>query len=277
MKKQLTTILAITICAAVLAACGWKPEVTAVPLTQPWTTMNLPVKDNAVVWKSDPNEFRAVHKEDKRTILKSYTDALKGQGWQLGDFNESGDRFEVDMKKGSEPLRLEVYDFDNTGVVIKTGAEIDANPYYPSNTTKSSTSSGDTKSADSKTDGTAPPTSNAKVEKADFTVTSEEFDKEFTKKGAKKEDLEKYASKNIAVTGRVSTLVLEKQGTVQPWVTLYAPGVLRGVNCYFDDADVEQMKRLKMDKMVKVQGFKDSFIVPEVSPTLDHCQVLEAN
>lgn len=116
-----------------------------------------------------------------------------------------------------------------------------------------------------------------KVEKADYTVKSEEFDKEFTKKGAKEADLQKYASKNIAVTGRVSMIVTEKKGTVQPWVTLYAPGVLAGINCYFDDENVEQMKQLKMDKVVKVQGFKDSFIVPEVSPTLDHCVVLETD
>ena len=138
--------------------------------------------------------------------------------------------------------------------------------------------------------GTAPPPSNAasnssnasstttaKVEKADFTVTSEELDKEFHKDGVTDKDLEKYENKNIAVTGRVSMLVTEKKGTVQPWVTLYAPGVLRGVSCYFDDADVDQMKRLKEDKIVKVQGFMDDFIVPKVSPRLEHCQVLEAN
>lgn len=55
--------------------------------------MNLPIKENAVVWKSETNKFRAVHKEDKRTILKNYTDALKAQGWELGDFKESGDRY----------------------------------------------------------------------------------------------------------------------------------------------------------------------------------------
>ena len=121
------------------------------------------------------------------------------------------------------------------------------------------------------------PTTSAKVEKADFTVTSEELDKEFHKEGVTSKDLEKYENKNIAVSGRVSMLVTEKKGTVQPWVTLYAPGVLRGVSCYFDDVDVDQMKRLKEDKMVKVQGFMDDFIVPKVSPRLEHCQVLEAN
>jgi tRNA_anti-like len=116
----------------------------------------------------------------------------------------------------------------------------------------------------------------SEVEKADFTVTSEELDKEFNRKGVKSEDLEKYANKIIAVSGRVSMLVTEKKGTTQPWVTLYAPGIGNGVNCYFDDENVDQMKKLTEDKMAKVQGFQDDFIVPEISPMLKHCVVLEA-
>lgn len=118
---------------------------------------------------------------------------------------------------------------------------------------------------------------NPNIERADFTMTSEELDKEFHKEGVTSKDLEKYANKNIAVSGRVSMLVTEKKGTVQPWVTLYAPGILRGVSCYFDDEDVNQMTRLKMDRMAKVQGFMDDFIVPKVSPRLERCQVLEAS
>ncbi len=119
MNKQLIGILAIALLTIGSAACGWKPEVSAVALTAPWTTMNLPVKENAVVWKSDANEFRAVHKDAKRAVLKSYTDALKAQGWELGKFDESGDRFMVDMKKSHEEIHLEFYDFNNTGVVIR--------------------------------------------------------------------------------------------------------------------------------------------------------------
>jgi hypothetical protein len=115
----------------------------------------------------------------------------------------------------------------------------------------------------------------SKVEPADFTVTAEQLDKEFTRKGVKEEELEKYKNKNIAVTGRVSMLVKEKKGTTQPWVTLYAPGTLHGVNCYFDDADVGQMSKLEEDKMAKVQGFQDDFLTPEISPMLKHCKVLE--
>lgn len=119
MKKYSIAIFMISILSICFAACGWKPEVSAVPLTAPWNALNLPVKENAVVWKSDPAEFRAVHKDDKKLVMKNYTDALKAQGYQPSDFKEVGDRFYVDMTKGAETLGLEFYDFDNTGVLIE--------------------------------------------------------------------------------------------------------------------------------------------------------------
>ncbi len=119
MKKQFTAVSILFLVSILLSACGWKPEVAAVPLTAPWSTMNLPVKENAVVWKSEPNEFRAVHKDDKKTVTKNYTDTLKTQGWELGKFDESGDRYYLEMSKGSEKIDVEFYDFDNTGVVIR--------------------------------------------------------------------------------------------------------------------------------------------------------------
>ncbi len=119
MKKNLTVIIGISLFMLCLTACGWKPQVTAVPLTSPWNAFNLPVKENAVVWKSEPNEFRAVHKEDKKTIAKNYTDTLKGQGFTVEKFDEVGNRWYLDMKKGAEKLNLEFYDFDNTGVLIE--------------------------------------------------------------------------------------------------------------------------------------------------------------
>src|SRR5687767_12979678 len=57
--------------------------------------------------------------------------------------------------------------------------------------------------------GTAPEPTTPKIEKADFTMTSEEYDKEFNRKGVTDKDLEKYKSKNIQVTGRVTLLSLE--------------------------------------------------------------------
>lgn len=140
------------------------------------------------------------------------------------------------------------------------------------NTTTSNTASANSGSKPANNTSTSAPSN---IEKADFTMTSEELDGEFNRKGVTSKELEKYASKNIAVTGRVTMLVTEKKGTTQPWVTLYAPGLGNGVSCYFDDEDVAQMKQLKEDKIVKVQGFQDDFIVPEISPMLKHCQVIE--
>lgn len=118
MKKIIVANFGIVLLALLIVNCGWKPEVPAVPLTAPWTALNLPVKENAVVWKSEPTEFRAVHKDDKKTVTKNYTEALKAQGWQLGKFDQSGDRYYIDMSKGAEKLELEFYDFNNTGVVL---------------------------------------------------------------------------------------------------------------------------------------------------------------
>ncbi len=132
-----------------------------------------------------------------------------------------------------------------------------------------------TSAANRQNNPAAKPPDNPDLEKPDFTVTAEELDKEFTRDGVTGKDLEKYESKNIAVSGRVSTIVLEKKGTVQPWVTFYAPGILHGVSCHFDDDKVSQLQLLTKDKMAKVQGFQDDFIVPKISPKLKHCVVLE--
>ena len=122
MKKKITlTFMLAAVFAVGLAACGWKPTVTAVPLTAPWTTMNLPVKENAVVWGSTPTEFKAVHKDDKKTVLGKYTDALKAQGWTLDKFDDKSiaDRYTVNMSKGADKIEIEIYDFENTGVIIE--------------------------------------------------------------------------------------------------------------------------------------------------------------
>jgi len=82
--------------------------------------MNLPVKENAVVWKSLPNEFRAVHKDDKQTVMKNYTEALKAQGFALGKFDkDSSEAYTAEFTKGADKYSMRVYDFDNTGVGIE--------------------------------------------------------------------------------------------------------------------------------------------------------------
>ncbi len=166
--------------------------------------------------------------------------------------------------------------FNLAALILVLSAGLACNFFSKSNPSENQTVSVNASPVAEKDTGTAPDKLAAKTEKADFTTTAEQLDKEYTRKGVKDEDLEKYANKNIAVTGRVSTLVFEKKGTTQPWVTLYAPGVLHGVSCYFDDDNLEEMKKLKMDKIVTVQGFQDDFIVPEVSPRLDHCVVIKA-
>ena len=120
MKKTSIAILGFLLFSLTFAACGWKPEVSAVPITPPWSTMNLPVKENAVVWGSTATEFKAVHKEDKKSITKAYTEALKAQGWTLGTFDtESSGAYNAEMTKGGEKLSIRFYDFNNTGVIIE--------------------------------------------------------------------------------------------------------------------------------------------------------------
>lgn len=109
----------MTMIALFLAACGWKPKVAAVPITAPWDKMNLPVKENAVVWYSTDKEFRALHKDDKKVVLLSYVEALKSQGWVVASLDDkSSSTFLVDMTKASDKIHLDIYDYENTGVII---------------------------------------------------------------------------------------------------------------------------------------------------------------
>ena len=120
MKKTAAIFICAAIVALSLIACGWKPSVSAVPITAPWDKMNLPVKENAIVWASSDKQFKAVHKDDKKTVLGKYTDALKADGWTLGKFDDkAADRFYVDMSKGADKIQVEIYDFENTGVIIE--------------------------------------------------------------------------------------------------------------------------------------------------------------
>lgn len=120
MKRYFIVFLAIALLAVCLSACGWKPEVSAVPMTAPWSQMNLPVKENAVVWESSDKIFKAVHKDNQKTVLKNYTEALKAQGWQLGNFDDhNADSYSIDMTKGADKINVYIYDFHNTGVIIE--------------------------------------------------------------------------------------------------------------------------------------------------------------
>ena len=101
-----------------VSACSWKPSVTAVPLTPPWTTMNLPVEKDAVVWASTPTQFKAVHKAGRAEVGKAYLDALDKAGWKLTK-TDMGSMDFFDFEKDGEKIALNVYDFENTGVIIE--------------------------------------------------------------------------------------------------------------------------------------------------------------
>ncbi len=174
-------------------------------------------------------------------------------------------------------LKSSVFALFSLAIVLTVGLACKSLTSLGSNQTTTTNKGADTANttAGKPTDSDKKTAAPSKAEPADFTVTSEELDKEYNRKGVTAKELEKYSNKNIAVTGRVTMLVLEKNGTTEPWVTLFAPGLGNGVNCYFDDDNVGQMKMLQKDKMVKIQGFQDDFIVPEISPMLKHCVVLE--
>jgi hypothetical protein len=110
------SIFALALC---LTACGWNPDVTATPITEPWASMGLPVKENAVVWGSTDKQFKAAHKEDRKTVTTKYVEALKAKGWAMDAIDESSatNTF-VEMSKGADKLKLDIYNFRNTGVII---------------------------------------------------------------------------------------------------------------------------------------------------------------
>lgn len=118
MKKAISTFILATLIAAGLAACGWKPSVTAVPVTAPWSAMNLPVEKDAVVWGSTPTQFKAVHKAGREEIGAAYILALTKAGWKQTKKDLGAMDF-YDFEKGPEKIQLNVYDFENTGVIIE--------------------------------------------------------------------------------------------------------------------------------------------------------------
>ncbi len=117
MKNPTLTLMLAIVIAAGLAACGWKPTVTAVPLTAPWTAMNLPVEKDAVVWGSTPTQFKAAHKAGREEIGAAYALALTKAGWKQTK-KDLGTMDFYDFEKGAEKISLNVYDFENTGVII---------------------------------------------------------------------------------------------------------------------------------------------------------------
>lgn len=117
MKKMILAFMLAALVAVGLAACGWKPSVTAVPIGAPWNSMNLPIDKDAVVWGSTPAQFKAVHKAGRDEIGAAYILALTKAGWKQTK-KDMGSMDFYDFEKGSEKIQLNVYDFENTGVII---------------------------------------------------------------------------------------------------------------------------------------------------------------
>ena len=115
MSKRTSQILLLFVAVSVLAtAACWNPSVTPVPITAPWDSMNLPVKENAIVWASSAKELKVVHKADKAAMLDAYEKAIVANGWKTA----GADGGIVKFTKDGKSLDLELYDFENTGAIL---------------------------------------------------------------------------------------------------------------------------------------------------------------
>lgn len=117
MNKSLLIISIFVLAGAIFTGCGWNPSVKAVPISEPWTSMGLPVEKDAVVWASTSTQFKAVHKAGRPEIAAAYIAALTKGGWK-NTKKETGAMDDYDFEKGAEKLHLNVYDFEKTGVII---------------------------------------------------------------------------------------------------------------------------------------------------------------
>ena len=120
MKKNLVVLILAATVALFFTACSWNPSVAEVPITAPWDKMNLPVKEDARVWASDDKTLKVVHKAARRVVAQSYLNAFEKDGWKLTDqpdVREHGITF--NFEKGGQKIGVDVYDFENTGVIIE--------------------------------------------------------------------------------------------------------------------------------------------------------------
>jgi outer membrane lipopolysaccharide assembly protein LptE/RlpB len=120
MRKNLAALILMATVALCLTACGWNPSVAAVPITAPWDKMNLPVREDARVWASDDKTLKVVHKAARREVAQNYVDALEKDGWKMTTQPDVGEHsITFDFEKGGQKIEVEVYDFENTGVIIE--------------------------------------------------------------------------------------------------------------------------------------------------------------
>ena len=118
MKKILSVFICTAAIALTLTAC-WNPSVAEVPITAPWDKMNLPITHDARVWASDDKTLKVVHKAARREVAQNYLDALEKDGWKLTDQPDVAEHsVTFKFEKSGQKIEVEVYDFENTGVII---------------------------------------------------------------------------------------------------------------------------------------------------------------
>lgn len=115
MKKSIVVLFTLSV--LFLSGC-WNPSVSEVPITAPWDKMNLPVKTDARVWASDDKKLKVVHKAAIQDVAKSYLEALEKDGWKKTK-QDIGSRYVYEFEKGGQKILLDVYEFENTGVIIE--------------------------------------------------------------------------------------------------------------------------------------------------------------
>lgn len=117
--KKLYLFGVLTFVISLSFACSSGPSVTAVSITAPWDSMNLPVKEKARVWGSTPTELKVVHQDDKPIVLAAYQSALMSNGWKPISAKPEATSATVDFQKDGKALELYIYDFEKTGVILK--------------------------------------------------------------------------------------------------------------------------------------------------------------
>lgn len=110
------------------------------------------------------------------------------------------------------------------------------------------------------------------IEKADFTLTAEDFYKEYEKNGDKAQT--KYTNKVVTVTGRLVEPSIENTSAGRV-VRLKTVKSLDWVNCYFDEENSESFKKLREDQKVTLQGLGEEYWIG--GPTLKRCIVVKAD
>jgi hypothetical protein len=117
-KRNLNLLLSLIVLASGWYACGWKAPCPSTALTAPWNTMNLPVKGDASVCVSAADKFQAAYKAGREQVTKMYLDTFAKEGWALTR-KDLGTTYNFDFEKGSDHISLEIYDWDQTGVIVR--------------------------------------------------------------------------------------------------------------------------------------------------------------